>query len=89
MMTLDEAWNWYETAKSQLNLLDRLAGRYWDVLPWEGHLSKDARFQHLDPEQLLTKNKMVLDELNDFAVLVLFSVFEAIIRDELLRQMKE
>ena len=89
MMTLDDAWKWYSTTRSQLRLLGRLGGKYWDKLPWPGLLEKDDRFKNLDSQVVVAESDFGQDHLDDFAVLILFSVFESIVRGNVLTDVKE
>jgi hypothetical protein len=81
MRTLEEAWTWYQGAKSQIGLVRRPASHHWDDLPWEGKLNRDDRFQGLERRKLETDAKSTLDQLKDLAVLVPFSVFESQVRE--------
>jgi len=86
MTTLDEAWAWYLAAAGGMKRLSHLA-KHWDSFPWDGEadwikrMQKDEVLRHLEANQLAEEAKTVQQELDDLAVLVLFSVFEAIIRD--------
>jgi hypothetical protein len=84
MKTLEDAWKWYVTTKTQLQLLGRLGQKYWDDLPWEGRLARDDRFKMLDPQVVEAGSVFCLEHLDDFAILVLFSVFESIVRDKVI-----
>lgn len=48
MKALDDAWRWYENTRDNLQRLHRLAGRYWQVMPWEGNLERDDEFRLLE-----------------------------------------
>lgn len=88
MMTLDEAWRWYLTTRSQLQMFGRLGRKYWDFLPWDGPLGKDDKFKRLESDTIVTDAGFGLEHLDDFAVLILFSVFESIIRDRVLEDVR-
>lgn len=77
---MEEAWGWYQETRRQLRLWERMVSRYWDDLPWEGKLGGDDRFRNLDETQLVDASKAALGQIDDLAVLVLFSVFESMIR---------
>jgi hypothetical protein len=47
MKSLQDAWNWYEATQAQLGLMNRLARKHWDALPWEGRLNQDDAFRTL------------------------------------------
>jgi hypothetical protein len=86
MTTLEDAWEWYLAASGGAKRLTHLA-KYWDMLPWGGddgwvsEIQKDNALRHLSADQLSKDATTVERELDDLAVLVLFSVFEAIVRD--------
>lgn len=83
MTTLEDAWRWYNSTRRHLRLSHRLANRYWDVLPWSGQLELDDDFRHLDREQVKEEAEMSLSHLDDLAVVVLFSVFESVVRERI------
>jgi hypothetical protein len=77
MTTLEEAWGWYDTTRRHLSLFGRLTRPdYWIGLP----LDRDDKFKALDPEEVRSRIETGLPYLNDLAVVVLFSVFESIVR---------
>jgi hypothetical protein len=81
MMTLDEAWNWYEKTKRQLSLFGRIGRKHWENLPWDGEIGRDDQLKPLVASGIVADTNFCLDHLNDFAVLILFSAFESILRD--------
>jgi hypothetical protein len=81
MMTLDEAWNWYVKTERQLTLFGRFGRKHWEKLPWEGELGRDEKLKTLAAQDIEADTDFSLDHLNDFAVLILFSAFESIMRD--------
>jgi hypothetical protein len=83
MNTLEDAWNWYQEAKRQVGLVRRLATAYWQQLPWDGPLGRDDRFKGLESKKLEEATRATLDQMDDLAVLVLFSVFESQVRERL------
>jgi hypothetical protein len=89
MMTLDEARDWYLTARSHLGLFGRFGKKYWDGLPWDGPLGKDDTFKEVESDRIVEGAVFCLDHLDDFAVLILFSVFESIVRDRVLSDISE
>jgi hypothetical protein len=88
MRTLDEAWNWYVHSRRLLKLMRRVADRYWLGLPWS-EMERDENFRALESEDVINSADMVLAEFDDIAVFVLFSVFEAIVRDHVLNELTE
>jgi hypothetical protein len=87
MNTLEEAWQWYETTCRHLKLLRRLGEHYWDLLPWDRGLEREERFHTLEGDQVQTEAAFSLTHLDDLAVVVLFSVFEAQVRQHILDEM--
>jgi hypothetical protein len=77
MNTLEDAWKWYHGAKLQVEMVRRLASEYWHELPWEGKLGRDHRFTEVEREKLEVDAESTLGQMEDLAVLVLFSVFES------------
>lgn len=81
MMTLDEAWDWYVRTRAQLAILGRIGRRHWKTLPWDGDLGRDERLKQIEAEHIVAETDFGLDHLDDFAVLILFSAFESILRE--------
>jgi hypothetical protein len=81
MMTLDEAWEWYVKTEKQLGLLGRIGRKHWENLPWDGALGKDEKLKALTARDIVADADSCLDHLDDFAVLILFSAFESIVRE--------
>jgi hypothetical protein len=59
----------------------RLGERYWDREEWADLLGHDNRFRHVGARNLREDANTILDDLDDLGVLLMFSVFEAIVRD--------
>jgi hypothetical protein len=79
IQSLDDAWEWYLAVRTLALDLSRLAEK-WNDPALEGVLGRDNRLRHRTKEDLLYRAKRILDDLDDLAVLVLFSVFEADVR---------
>lgn len=84
MTSLAGAWRWYEAVRRQATLTRRLVGVHWDELPWPGRFGRDPHFRDLDPLRAGEDAEYVVGQLADLAVMVLFSVFEAMVRDVVL-----
>jgi hypothetical protein len=80
MKTLEEAWKWYDETKRPIRLVRRLAQRYWADLPWDGKLENDDQFKLIEAGKLDIDADFTLSQLDDLAVLVLFAVFESMVR---------
>lgn len=88
MMKLADAWRWYEGIRQQAKLTRRFAEKHWADLPWDGALGRDAYIRDLNPEQLTDVAAFVTEHVDDLAVLVLFSVFEATVREAVLAEVR-
>jgi hypothetical protein len=82
MMTLDDAWDWYLKAQKQLTLFGRISLKHWDDLPWSGALGRDDKLKSLEADVIVEDVEFCLEHLDDFAILILFSAFESIIREQ-------
>jgi hypothetical protein len=93
MKTLDEAWKWYRAVKEGMRQLEHLA-KFWDALPWTqgaawvADLEHDNVLRNVSASAILGQATTVKLDLDDLAVLVLFSVFEAIIRETVKDQIR-
>jgi hypothetical protein len=74
--SLKDAWDWYVAVRTLAYDMRHLAGRC-DRPEWEAVLNLDNRLRHRTAAELQDMAKTILDDL---AVLVLFSVFEATVR---------
>lgn len=90
MRNLDEAWKWYEDVKRSLKRIHRVGKKYWNVIPWdESPWRSDGHFAHLQQSEVTEPAQSGLDHLDDLAVVVLFSVFEAVVRGLVLTEVEE
>lgn len=87
MKTLEDAWDWYASAREGAKLLRSLAS-YWNQFPWDQMPPRPDRLRHTEEVDLLEVGDKIESPLDDLAVLVLFSVFEAIVRDEVEAQLR-
>jgi hypothetical protein len=78
--SLDDAWRWYAAVKTLALDTRRLARKWDDPALWDV-LSQDNRFRELSAADLKDRAETILDDLDELAVLVLFSVFEVTVRD--------
>lgn len=86
--SLDDAWRWYESARRLARTMRRLGEQHWDNLPWNGDLGRDNHLKDLTSAEILNGSQTVLDDLDDLCVLLLFSVFEATIRERILAEIE-
>ncbi len=82
--SLEDAWGWYQSVLSLTQVMGRLGSKYWQSLPWDGPMGRDNRLRPLEATEIAEKAKAVLQDLEDLGVLVLFSVFESIVRNRAL-----
>lgn len=88
MKTLDDAWEWYLATRDGARRLVRLA-RYWDRLPSDpgtagvDEINRDEFLRTLPADRMGRDAERALGGLDDLAVLVLFGVFEAVVREQL------
>jgi len=86
MTTLEEAWAWYQATKSGADQLAQLS-KHWTEFPWDSddawmsRLRRDNVLGDVQADRLAAGAKVVQKELDNLAILVLFSVFEANVRD--------
>jgi hypothetical protein len=79
--SLEDAWRWYQGVKALAGDMERLGRRLWDREPLAAELARDDRFRHVESSEIEARARLVRDDLDDLGVLVLFSVFEALVRD--------
>lgn len=89
MKDLDGAWEWYRRTRESLLLFQRLGDRYWSELPWDGGLGNDDRFREIEGPVVVGMTRTSLDYLDDLAVLVLFSVFESVVRERVVAGIRD
>jgi hypothetical protein len=82
--SLEDAWKWYVSVKELTLAMLALGRKHWDTLPWHGALGQDERLRHLESPEILDWAKVTLGDLDDLCVLLLFSVFEATVREQAL-----
>src|SRR5262245_12754661 len=84
MKTLIEAWEWYESARTNLVRMRRLGTRHWnDDSLKNASIWLDDRFKEVVASDIERETAIAIKPLEDLGVLVLFSVFEAAVRDHL------
>jgi hypothetical protein len=86
--SLADAWNWYESARRLARTMGRLGENHWNNLPWDGDLGRDNQLRELTSAKVVEGSQAVLDDLDDLCVLLLFSVFEAAIRERVLAEVE-
>jgi len=84
MKSLDEAWEWYLSTRKALKLVHRLARNHWDSWDENSPIGRDNNFRNTDGKKLGDETDSAKAHLADFAVFVLFSVFEGEVRELIL-----
>jgi hypothetical protein len=86
--SLADAWRWYQSARRLARTMQRLGEHHWNNLPWDGELGRDNHLNTLNSAEILDGSQTVLNDLDDLCVLLLFSVFEATIRERVLAEVE-
>ena len=95
MITLEDAWSWYRDARDMLRLVERFARKHWSRLDWRiadqagpedpavfyDGLGRDETLRDQTADMLEARSRSGLAPLDNLAVLVMFSVFESLVRD--------
>jgi hypothetical protein len=84
--SLADAWRWYESVRNLTLAMQQLGKKHWDGLPWEGDLGKDNRLRALTASGIVKWTEAAFEDLDDLCVLLLFSVFEAVVRTRVLTE---
>ena len=82
--SLDDAWQWYEGVKSLAGWMARMGRKYWEHPELASMLGRDNHFRDVEKDEIARREKCVSADLDDLCVLLLFSVFEAIVRERAL-----
>jgi hypothetical protein len=81
MNTLADAWEWYHSTQRNLTRTQRIGRKYWDEIAGQvPSIGQDDDFKMLEAEDIETETTASLIPIDDLAVVVLFSVFEAAVR---------
>src|SRR5438552_979250 len=87
MRTLEDAWLWYNNVKESLKRMERMGLRYWQFIPWDQPpWRSDNHFIYLEKEVIIGSARNGLENLDDLAIGMFFSVFEALVRGTILEQ---
>jgi len=82
--SLEDAWKWYTSVREMTLAMFAMGKKHWTTLPWDGDLGQDERLRHIEAPQILSWADVIHGDLDDLCVLLLFSVFEAIVRERAL-----
>jgi hypothetical protein len=82
--SLEDAWKWYTSVRELTLAMLAMGKKHWDALPWDGPLGQDDRLRQIQAIEILDWSKVILSDLDDLCVLLLFSVFEATVRERAL-----
>src|SRR4051812_19121066 len=84
MKTLADAWEWYISTRESLLQIRRIGAKYWSEIPWEkAAMGRDDDFRMLEASDIAAATALSLAPIDDLAVVVLFSVFESLVREHL------
>lgn len=84
MKTLSEAWAWYKATRDNLRRMKRLGEKHWNHESLEeASIWDDEQFKTIEANDVIQQTADALKPLEDLAILVLFSVFEAAVRDHI------
>jgi hypothetical protein len=81
IQTLDDAWEWYKAVDRLCRQMQRMATKYWDRDELSDLLAHDNTFRDRTAAAIQDDARRVFNDLEDLAVLVLFTVFEAEVRE--------
>ena len=85
MKKLDDAWRWYSATKENLARMRRLGEKHWNHPSLEkASIWQDERLRALESNDIVAETKVSLEPIDDLAVVVLFSVFESLVREYLI-----
>jgi hypothetical protein len=82
--SLEDAWKWYTSVREMTLAMFAMGKKHWNTLPWDGVLGQDERLRHIEAPHILDWAGVINGDLDDLCVLLLFSVFEAIVRERAL-----
>ena len=85
MRTLADAWAWYEATKRNLLRMKRLGEKHWnDPSLTDASIWRDDVFKMVEASHVKADVAVGLEPIDDLAVVVLFSVFESLVRNYLM-----
>lgn len=86
--SLDDANQWYQAIRRLVQLMQRMGHRYWnpeaEAKTLREVLHQDKIFRDIEADEIQDLTDRVLADLNDLIVLLMFSVFEADVRQQTL-----
>jgi hypothetical protein len=78
--SLEDAWEWYKAVRMLAQDMRKLAAK-WDTDEFQALVNRDNQLRDRAGPELAARSIRILDDLDDLAVLLMFSVFEATVRD--------
>ena len=89
--SLADAQRWYEATKKLVELIDRMGRRYWgpetEGMTLREVLYNDKLFRHVEAGEIQDLVQCVRHDLDDLAVMLMFSAFEATVRERTLDEL--
>ena len=86
--TLDDAWEWYKSTRTIIDAMGRIGRDFWDLPEWHDALARDKKLRTLESAEIADLTRRAHADLDDIAVLMMFSVFEATVRDDAIDEVK-
>jgi len=84
MKTLAAAWDWYVSTRTNLLRMQRLGTHHWNHPSLiAASIWNDEKFKEVEASDIEKETGAAVEPLDDLGILVLFSVFEAAVRDHL------
>jgi hypothetical protein len=84
MNTPADAWDWYVATRRNLERMQRLGKKYWNAVALQSEaIGRDDQFKNLLASDIEDETARSLKPIDDLAVVVLFSVFESLVRGHL------
>ncbi len=80
IQSLEDAWEWYDAVRMLAQDMLRLAAK-WDTDEFQALVNRENHLRDRAGQELAARSTRILDDLDDLAVLLMFSVFEATVRD--------
>jgi hypothetical protein len=88
MIPLDDAYDWYKKTKKTLLVFGRIGEKHWNDLPWDGVLGRDEKLKSLEAHVIVKDSNFCLEHLDDLAVMLLFSAFESVVRNQVVAMLE-
>ena len=89
MRTLADAWDWYVFTSRSIGWMQRLGRKHWNGFDWRtSSIGRDDDLNGLEDVAIERATTTALAPLDDLGVAVMFSVFESLVREHVLGEMR-